>query len=311
MRHFLILLSLAVFLLVAGCSEPASTDSNTKSSGRRPKITATTGYLGDLARVLAGNEAEVVVLMGPGVDPHTYRATPSDLNNLRDADVVLAHGMGLEGRLMEAIEGLRRQGRKVIMVQDVLKPDDLIKADGDGHSVDPHVWFSPRLWIKAGQGVQRVLTAAAPNIRGSESRLEAWVAEVKQVEEESKTQFAKIPKESRVLMTAHDAFAYLGREFEIEVHGIQGISTATEASAASISNLAKLAIDKNVRAVFVETSVSPSTIEALKKAVEAKDRSIKLGGTLFSDALGDEGTPEGTYVGALRHNLKTIAEALK
>ena len=311
MRHFLILLSLAVFLLVAGCSEPASTDSGTKSSGRRTKITATTGYLGDLARVLVGNEAEVVVLMGPGVDPHTYRATPSDLSNLRDADVVLAHGLGLEGRLMEAIEGLRRQGRKVIMVEDVLKPDVLIKADGAGHSVDPHVWFSPSLWIKAGQGIQKVLTAAAPNIRGSESRLAEWTAEVKKVEEESRAEFSKIPKESRVLMTAHDAFAYLGREFDIEVHGIQGISTATEASAASISSLAKLAIDKNVRAVFVETSVSPSTIEALKKAVEAKGRSIKLGGTLFSDALGDQGTPEGTYVGALRHNLKTIAEALK
>lgn len=311
MRQILLLLSLAVFLFAAGCDEPVETDSGAKSSGRRPKITATTGYLGDLARVLAGNEAEVVVLMGPGVDPHTYRATPSDLTNLRDADVVLAHGIGLEGRLMEAIEGLRRQGRKVIMVEDVLKPDDLIKATGAGHSFDPHVWFSPSLWIKSGEGIQRVMTAALPNVRGSESRLVEWIAEVKKVEEESKAEFSKIPKNSRVLMTAHDAFAYLGREFGIEVHGIQGISTATEASAASISSLAKLAIDKNVRAVFVETSVSPSTIEALKKAVEAKGRSIKLGGTLFSDALGDQGTPEGTYVGALRHNLKTIAEALK
>lgn len=267
--------------------------------------------MGDLARVLAGNEAEVVVLMGPGVDPHTYRATPSDLSNLRDADVVLAHGLGLEGRLMEAIEGLQRQGQKVIMVENVLPKEELIKAEGAGHSFDPHVWFSPKLWITAGEGVQRILTAAAPSIRGSESRFAEWVAEVKKVEKESRTEFEKIPKESRVLMTAHDAFAYLGRDFGIEVHGIQGISTATEASAASISSLANLAIDKNVRAVFVETSVSPSTIEALKKAVEAKGRSIKLGGTLFSDALGDQGTPEGTYVGALRHNLRTIAEALK
>lgn len=311
MRQILILISLVVFLLAAGCDEPTQIDSGAKSSGRRPKITATTGYLGDLARVLAGNEAEVVVLMGPGVDPHTYRATPSDLTHLRDADVVLAHGIGLEGRLMEAVEGLRRQGRKVILVEDVLPKEELIKADGAGYSYDPHVWFSPKLWMSAGKGVQRILTAAAPSIRGSESRLAEWVAEVKKVDEESKAEFNKIPKESRVLMTAHDAFAYLGRDFGIEVHGIQGISTATEASAASISTLAKLAIGKNVRAVFVETSVSPSTIEALKKAVEAKGKSIKLGGTLFSDALGDQGTPEGTYVGALRHNLRTIAEALK
>ncbi len=311
MRLQTLLFSLMVLFFAAGCEEPRKVNPASSSSGKKPKITATTGYLGDLAKVLVGDEAEVVVLMGPGVDPHPYRATPSDLSHLREADLVLAHGIGLEGRLMEAIEGLKRQGRKVIMVQDVLKEEDLIKAEGAGHGFDPHVWFSPRLWIKAGEGIQKVLSDALPSVKASEPRLAAWSADVQKVEADSKTEFSRIPKESRVLMTAHDAFAYLGREFDIEVHGIQGISTATEASAASISSLAALAIDKKVRALFVETSVSPSTIEALKKAVESKDQTIKLGGTLFSDALGDEGTPEGTYIGALRHNLKTIAEALK
>lgn len=274
------------------------------------KVVATTGMIADTARNIAGERATVTALMGEGVDPHLYKATPGDMRLLADADLILYNGLHLEGRLGDV---LVRMARRVptVQVTDTI-PEDLLHEPPEfaGH-YDPHVWFDVRLWKIVAGRIAAALGEIDPEGRDHyRSRLEEYSRTLDELHRWAGERFASIPPERRVLVTAHDAFGYLGSAYGLRVMAIQGISTDSEASIKDINHLVDTVVELKVPAVFVETSVPRKTIEALVEGARARGHRLVIGGELFSDALGRAGTPEGTYVGMIRHNVNTIVAAL-
>jgi manganese/zinc/iron transport system substrate-binding protein len=278
--------------------------------GAVKKVVATTGMIADTARNIAGERARVTALMGEGVDPHLYKATPGDMRLLADADLILYNGLHLEGRLGDV---LVRMARRVptVQVTDTI-PEDLLHEPPEfaGH-YDPHVWFDVRLWKIVAGRIAEALCEIDPEGRGHyRARLETYTKTLDALHDWALERFATIPPERRVLVTAHDAFGYLGSAYGIRVMAIQGISTDSEAGIKDINHLVDTVVELKVPAVFVETSVPRKTIEALVEGARARGHRLVIGGELYSDALGREGTPEGTYVGMIRHNVNTIVAAL-
>lgn len=304
-------LVLCAGLFAASCGNaPESASENTEREGPL-QVTCTIGMITDVAGIVGGDHAEVVGLMGAGVDPHTYKATQSDLRKLTGADVILYNGLHLEGRMADVLVKLARQV-KTVQVTDTIPKEKLREPpEFEGH-YDPHVWFDVSLWKIAAERIRDVFSEMdSAHQDAYYANAEAYLAELDELDAYAREQIATIPAASRLLITAHDAFGYFGQAYDIEVMGLQGISSASEYGLQDLNNLIDVIVERDVKAVFVETSVSPRAIEALVEGVEARNHAVEIGGELFSDAMGEEGTAEGTYVGMVRHNVDTIVEALK
>lgn len=282
------------------------------AGARKLQIVATTGMVADLARQLGGDQVEVVALMGPGVDPHLYKARAGDVDRMLRADVVLYNGLHLEGAMGEVFAKIGTMGGdiRVAAVGDALSPKSLM-GHGEGKSHDPHIWFDVSLWRQTIPLVKDTLAAAAPGLAETfEANARRYGATLDALHQEILAAVASIPKGQRVLITAHDAFEYFGRAYGLEVRGLQGISTSSEAGAGDVRDLATFIVERRVAAIFVESSVSPRTIEAVKEAVRARGFQVRIGGELYSDALGTAGGPAADYVGMVRSNTAVIVEAL-
>lgn len=310
--RFLLLLAFAVVLL--GCDEPSSTiDSSAgRSSGGEPRLSvvATTGMIADVARRIGGDRADVTALMGEGVDPHLYKPSPGDIRKLTAADCVLYNGLHLEGRMVEVLANLAKK-KVAVAVAERIDPARLLAPPEFPDQKDPHVWFDITLWSEAAVAVRDALIQADPDgesaYRAAADRLAAELAALHQ---EVKAALAAVPTDRRVLVTAHDAFAYFGRAYGFEVLAIQGISTDSEAGLKDINHLVDVLVQRRIPAVFFESSVPRKAIDALIQGASARGHPVRLGGELFSDAMGATGTPEGTYAGMIRHNVKIIVEGL-
>lgn len=276
----------------------------------RLSVVATTGMIADAARQVGGDLVDVTALMGPGVDPHAYRQTRSDIVATAQADLVLWNGLYLEAQLEPFL--LELAGTvPVVAVAETIPATQLIGSEDYADRFDPHVWMNPNLWSRVVLATRDALMAAAPaHAETFDANATAHLAALSDLAVYSQTVLASIPAESRVLITAHDAFNYFGAAYGFEVVGIQGISTESEAGLQRISELVEMLVARDIGAVFVETSVSDRNIRALIEGAAAQGHEVVIGGELFSDAMGAAGTYEGTYLGMIDHNVTTIARAL-
>ena len=276
----------------------------------RLTVVATTGMIADAAREVGGDHVAVQALMGPGVDPHSYRQTRSDIVAMTRADLVLWHGLYLEAQLEDFLLDLA--GRKpVVAVAEALPRNLLIGHDDYDDKLDPHVWMNPNLWARVVTRIRDALIEAAPEHEAAfAANAQAHLAELEALATYTTRVLASVPADDRVLLTSHDAFNYFGSAYGFEVIGIQGISTESEAGLQRIAELVDLLVERDIRAVFVETSVSDRNIRALVEGAAARGHAVEIGGELYSDAMGPPGTYEGTYLGMIDHNATTIARAL-
>ncbi len=274
------------------------------------KLVATTGQVGDMLANVGGNRVEVTSLMGPGIDPHLYKASAGDVERLRRADAIFYNGHHLEAKMGEVI-GEMGSRKPTLALTETLPASRLLSPNDYEGLYDPHIWFDLELWSMTVDAVVTKLGELDPEHRGEfDSRGRIYKARMDDLQAYALEQFARIPEEQRVLITAHDAFNYLGRAYGLEVRGLQGISTASEAGTGDVQALAAFIADRKIPALFVESSVSPRAIEAVRAAVQARGFDVQVGGEIFSDALGDEETSAGTYLGMYRHNVDTIVSSL-
>lgn len=267
-------------------------------------LIATTGMIGDAARRLTGSPVQS--LLGPGIDPHSYRPTRGDILALSRADLILWHGLHLESQFMEVLGELGRK-KTVVAVAEVL-PKDLLRTSADyPDRPDPHVWMDPSLWRQVVDGMGATLTEAGFDVSATAP---AFDADIAALGDYSATSLSSVPEERRILVTAHDAFGYFGRAYGWQVEGIQGISTESEAGLVRIGELVDLLVSRKIPAVFVESSVSDRAIRALIEGAAAQGHTVTIGGELYSDAMGPEGSYEGTWLGMIDHNVTTITRAL-
>ena len=275
------------------------------------RIVTTSGMVTDIVREVVGPRGEVVGLMGEGVDPHLYRPTSNDVKQLARADVIFFNGLSLEGRLEATLEQLQRRGRSVFAVTDCLAESERIASAGAGGHSDPHVWMDVGLWRRCTRHVAEILGQLDPRYRDDYlARSAAYEAKLEELDAYIRQVIASIPEERRVLVTAHDAFQYFSRAYEIPVRSAQGISTESEPGVHDINQLVAFLVERKIEAIFVETSVSESNLQAVIEGAKSRGGNVSIGGELFSDAMGPAGTYEGTYVGMLDHNATTIARAL-
>lgn len=301
-----------LFLLMAlllGCAQPVA-QSASDLSERPIRVVATTGMVGDLVRNVGGERVRVIALMGPGVDPHLYKASERDVTRLAEADVVFYNGLHLEGKMVEVFE--RMQGRvKTVAVTDPIDRALLLAPPEFEGAYDPHIWFDVTLWMKTVDQVRDTLIEMDPDHADLyRANAQRYLAELEVLHAYVRAQAEKVPPDQRVLVTAHDAFNYFGRAYGFEVRGLQGISTATEAGTADVQALARFIAERRIPAIFVESSVPQRNIEAVQAAVRARGFDVKIGGELHSDSLGDPDSPEGTYTGMVRANIDTVVGAL-
>ena len=291
-------------LVAAGCGSP----SPPRSAVGRVQVLATTTIVADLVRQVAGTDADVACLMAPGIDPHSYKPTPADADRLQRADLVVASGLHLEGRLAALLERLADR-RAVLSLGDRL-PAERILAVTDGLH-DPHVWFDAALWSLCPPLVAETLAGLDPaHADGYRARAAAHVAELAGLDRRVRERMAAIPPERRVLVTAHDAFRYFGRAYGVEVIGVQGTSTESEAGLHDINRLVDLLVTRRIPAVFVETSVADRNVAALIEGARARGHVVEIGGRLYSDSLGEPGSGAETLAAALTANVETLAAAL-
>lgn len=303
MKNILCLVTLVITLV--------SCKNETNSNGKLNVVTTTT-MITDLVQNIGGDHITVNGLMGSGVDPHLYKASEGDVNKLVNADVIFYNGLHLEGKLVEVFEKMGNNTRSQIALAEELDKSGLIGSEYFASNYDPHVWFNIQYFKQFTKKVTKVLSEKDPenseNYKANEAK---YLEKLDALEITVKSTIETLPKEKRILVTAHDAFNYFGKAYDFEVVGLQGLSTATEAGVKDVQQLASFIIEHKIKAVFVESSVPKRTIEALQAAVKAQDHDVQIGGTLYSDALGTSGTIEGTYVGMFEYNVKTIVNALK
>jgi manganese/zinc/iron transport system substrate-binding protein len=280
------------------------------AAAERLNVVATTGMIADAARQVGGDLVQVEALMGPGVDPHAYRQTRSDIIAMTRADLVLRHGLYLEAQLQDFLMQLA-EDRAVVAVADDLPREVLIAHDTYADKFDPHVWMNPVIWADVVANVRDALIAAQPDAEAAfRANADAHLVQLAALAEYTETVLSSVPPEARVLLTSHDAFRYFGARYGFEVVGIQGISTESEAGLSRIAELVELLVARDIGAVFVESSVSDRNIRALAEGAAAVGHEVVIGGELFSDAMGAPGTYEGTYLGMIDHNATVIARAL-
>ncbi len=296
---------LIVFALAFNCKSD-------KQVNGKLNVVTTTSMITDLVKNIGGDFINLQGLMGSGVDPHLYKASEGDVSKLANADLIFYNGLHLEGKLVEVFEKMGSQNIKTIAIAETIDKSTLIGSDYFQSNYDPHIWFDVSYWKKATSFVVNKLSEAIPEHKTTfESNGTAYLEKLHTLQAKLKSTIETLPEEKRVLVTAHDAFNYFGKAFGFEVVGLQGLSTATEAGVQDVQKLAAFIIEKEVKAIFVESSVPKRTIEALQAAVNSKGHNVEIGGTLFSDALGNPDTVEGTYIGMFEYNVSTIVNALK
>ena len=292
-------------LLVFNCKK-------TSSNNEKLNVVTTTTMITDLVKNIGGDSINVQGLMGSGVDPHLYKASEGDVTKLTNADIIFYNGLHLEGKLVEVFEKMGSATKTPIALADELDKSTLIGSDYFASNYDPHVWFDINYFKQFANKVTTILTAKNPeNASVFEENRTKYLSKLNKLQTKVNSVIEILPKEKRILVTAHDAFNYFGKAYGFEVVGLQGLSTATEAGVQDVQKLAAFIIEKEIKAIFVESSVPKRTIEALQAAVNSKGHDVKIGGTLYSDALGTRGTIEGTYIGMFEYNVKTIVNALK
>lgn len=298
-----------IVLIIAGCgSEKTSGDNNDKETIR---VTTTTGQVADLVKNIGGDKVEVVSLMGPGVDPHLYQASQGDIKKLDQADIIFYNGLHLEGKMDEIFEKMS-EDKAVIAIADSVPEEKLLSADDGSESYDPHVWFDIEAWIYGIEAVKQELTKLSPEQEEVfTENATAFKKDLEEMHQYAIEQIQSIPAESRVLVTAHDAFKYFGNAYGLEVMGLQGLSTDSEYGLKDVQSLVDTLVERNIKAVFVESSISEKSINAVVEGAKEKNHQVVIGGELFSDAMGEEGTEEGTYIGMFKHNVDTIVNSLK
>ena len=305
MKNYTIIL-VAIFLM--SCKKEVETD----IANRKLNVVATTSQVTDLIREIAGDAIVLEGLMGAGVDPHLYKASEGDVTKFYNADAIFYSGLHLEGKLEDVFEKMRHQGKTTIAVSDAISKADLISSADFASSYDPHFWFSITQWKNAATYVANELSKLdAKNAQVYAKNVQSYIEKLTQLELKNIVQLEELPVEKRILVTAHDAFAYFGKTYDFKVVSLQGLSTATEAGVQDVQRLSDFIIKHNIKAIFIESSVPVRTVEALQAAVRAKNHEVVIGGTLFSDALGNPNTKEGTYIGMYNYNMKTIIKALK
>jgi manganese/zinc/iron transport system substrate-binding protein len=295
--------------LLTACGQPGG-EASADLSQRPIRVVTTIGMITDIVENVGGDRVQVTGLMGPGVDPHLYKASEGDVGRMAQADMVFYNGLHLEAKMGEVFEQM--EGRvKTVAVTDGIDQSTLLTPPEFEGAHDPHVWFDVSLWKSAAEQARDALIEMDPDHADLyRDNAESYLAELDELHAYVKAEAEKVPAEQRVIITAHDAFNYFGRAYGFEVRGLQGISTATEAGTADVQELADFIVERNIPAIFVESSVPPRTIEAVQAAVRSKGFEVEIGGELFSDAMGDPETPEGTYNGMVRHNVDTIVSAL-
>ncbi|RMW37386.1 MAG: manganese transporter [Nitrosopumilus sp.] len=323
MKKPIIIASITIVAIIAGLSSIIFTSNNNSNeiilndvdpstdNTETITVTTTTNVVTDLVVNIGGDHVSVIGLMGPGVDPHLYRPSANDVKKLQDADIVFYNGLDLEGKIGDIFVKIGREETAVWAVSENIPNESLLSLDNEGH-FDPHIWWDAELWMEAAKVVATGLSEHDPkNSHIYEKNLQEYLIQLEKLDQDSLEMINSIPPEQRVLVTAHDAFQYFGHAYGLEEMAIQGWSTDSEAGIREIQNLADEISERKIKAVFVETSISPATIEALTAAVQDRGHDVVIGGELFSDAIGGKGTSQGTYVGAFTHNVETIVNALK
>lgn len=303
-RVSFLLLLLPFIVIVSSCNNEKSNE----TTDGKPLIVCTTGMLGDALQNLLGDQATVVSLMGPGVDPHLYKATQGDLAKLQDANLIIYNGLYLEGKMAEVMQKLSRQ--KTIIAAAELLPNDKIRYTVD-NVTDPHIWFDAALWADMIQLLIPALEGTnlfqAEALRQNGDR---FIQELRELDKWTATEINTIPSDKRVLVTAHDAFQYFGLAYDIEVYGLQGLSTLSEFGLRDVSDLVSFLVKRQISSIYVESSVSDKAINAVVEGCKAEGHDVKIGGSLFSDAMGEAGTEKGTYIGMVKHNVSIIVAGL-
>lgn len=296
-----------VVVPAVGCGKANIDEDNGKYN-----VVATTTIVGDLVKQIAGDYVNIQSLMGPGIDPHLYKASAGDVTKMQKADMVAYNGLHLEGKMGDIFEDLRGSDKLIVSATDGIDEDELLDFITNPGSFDPHVWFDVDIWQGAARNIARGLSELdKENKEAYEKNLEKYLDELDDLEDYIEDRISEIPKDKRILITAHDAFQYFGKAYDFDVRGLQGISTDSEAGTSDVRELADFIVEKQIKAIFVESSVPRKNIEALKEAVKAKGFEVEIGGELYSDSIGDAGSPAETYIGTFKANIDIIVDALK
>ncbi len=294
--------------MLAACNEEGS---NQEGADKEGNVVATTGQIADAVKIISGDKLNVTTLMGPGVDPHLYKATQGDMTTLENAEVIFYNGLHLEGQLQDIFDQMGKD-KTVFAAAEVLKGEQLLVDEEDDSLHDPHVWFDIMLWKEVVDGIGDTLVEEYPEYKKDfEKNEQDYLAKLDELAAYAKERVAEIPQEQRILVTAHDAFNYFGESLGFDVSGLQGLSTESEYGVKDVENMVNYLVDNNIKAIFVESSVSDKAMKAVIEGAKEKGHTVIIGGELFSDAMGAEGTAEGTYLGMYKHNINTIVDSLK
>lgn len=307
--NMLITVLLLTSLFLTGCQRENQTNS---AENGKIRIVATTTMLADMAENIGGKHVIVNSLMGPGIDPHLYQASAGDVTKMQNADVILYNGLHLEGKMGDIFASLSSLEKYVISIEDGLDKENLLASLDNKDLFDPHIWFDVSLWKSASEYfTSQLCEADTANAEYYRENLKAYLSELDELDQYIKDKSGELKEEQKILITAHDAFRYFGNKYGFEVKGLQGISTDSEAGTADMMNLAQFIADNKIKAVFVESSVPPKTIEALQAAVKSRGFNTNIGGELYSDSLGDANSGADTYVLTFKANIDTIVNSLK
>jgi manganese/zinc/iron transport system substrate-binding protein len=310
MRYFTTILLLLFSLTLFACSGADGSSAEANFDERPIRVVTTIAQIADAVANIGGEHVVVESLMGPGSDPHLYVATESDTTRLSQADIIFYNGLDLEARMERVLQQLGQQ-KPVIAVGETVAQAQLLNDEDEAESLDPHIWFDVPLWMQAVEAMRDTLIDVDPERTAVyEANAAAYLAQLADLHTYIEQEVGRVSPEQRVLITAHDAFRYFGHAYGFEVYGLQGISTEAEAGTADVQELANFIAENQIRAIFIETSVPERNVEALQAAVASRGFQVEIGGELFSDAMGSPGTPEGTYIGMVRHNVDTIVAAL-
>jgi len=304
MKQWLGVVVLSLPFLLLGCS--AETEGE-----KEGVVVATTGQIADAIKEISGDHLQVSALMGPGVDPHLYKATQSDLSKLDKAEVIFYNGLHLEGQMLDIFEQMAKD-KTVLAVGETLDEKQLLASDTDAMLHDPHIWFDIELWKGVVKAISTQLQEEYPEFKADfQTNEAAYLKKLDDLQSYAEKRVNEIPQQQRILVTAHDAFNYFGRSQGFEVRGLQGLSTDSEYGVKDVQEMVDFLVENKIKALFIESSVSDKAMKAVIEGAKEKGHDIVIGGELFSDAMGAEGTTEGTYVGMYQHNIDTIVDALK
>jgi len=306
-RYFVIGLSAAAAFVIIGCDAPPKPN----EGPMKLHIVATTSMIGNTAQEVGGDVVRVETLMGPGLDPHLYKASAGDMEKLAEADLILYNGLHLEAKMADLFEQYEKSGKKVVAVTKDIPKDKLLALENFEGNYDPHVWMDTQLWTTVADTIANAIIAEAPDKKTAiDTNEDIFAGKLRMLEANIRIVLDRSPEQQRVLITAHDAFEYFGRAYNFEVRGLQGVSTASEAGARDLQEMANFIVERKIPAIFVESSVPRRNIEALQEAVKAKGFEVRIGRPLYSDSVGDYGTAQGSYIGMLRFNAGIIGEEL-